>query len=134
MIEIEKIGSPGIGKFMIPKTNTWGFGTFGNTETSASAFGFSSPKAKDVTGTAIIKFHPRNSNDTIVRNGQTIPISTRQHCITAMDEYKGKGLDELRLEDYSANRKVPRANQGGDSFGSTHEISNIFCSSPVAKP
>lgn len=82
-----------------------GFGTFG--ASTSSAFGQSTPNA---TGTAVAKYQPHPGTDTLVKNGQTSNVNTRQHCITAMKEYESKSLEELRLDDYMANRKGP---QGG---------------------
>lgn len=63
----------------------------------------------------------------MVKNGVTQNISTRHHCITCMKEYESKSLEELRLEDYIANRKGPQqvpqqtglfgTSTGGSLFG-----------------
>lgn len=52
-----------------------------------------------------------------------------------MKEYEGKSLEELRLEDYLANRKGPQAGsvQGGGLFGATQQNSGIF-GAPVSQP
>lgn len=89
------------------------------------------------SGTSIAKFQPREGTDTVARYNETHKVNTRQHCITAMEEYEGKSVDELRLEDYSGNRKgLPRGpqwangTQGGGLFGSPREAVNIFGAPP----
>ncbi|KAL5281480.1 NUP98 family protein [Megaselia abdita] len=78
-----------------PSTNTFGSTSFGAT-----------PGTTDQNvGSSIAKYQPTNSTDTLVKNNQQNSISTRQHCITAMKEYENKSLEEIRFEDYSANRK-----------------------------
>lgn len=53
----------------------------------------------------VIKFQPITSTDTMQKSGVTQTINTKHHCITCMKEYEGKSLEELRWEDYQANRK-----------------------------
>lgn len=84
----------GFGGTFTPSTNTFGATSFG------------APAGTDQNaGSSIAKYQPTNSTDTLVKNGQQNNINTRQHCITAMKEYETKSLEEIRFEDYSANRK-----------------------------
>lgn len=77
---------------------------FGSNTTTGLSSGMQS-----VVGTTI-KFSPLLSNDTMVKNGVNQSINTRHQCITCMKEYENKSLEELRFEDYQANRKGPQAN------------------------
>ncbi|BFZ20336.1 hypothetical protein BsWGS_23375 [Bradybaena similaris] len=61
-----------------------------------------------VVGTTV-PFNPPNGEDTMMKSGVTMNIITKHQCITAMNEYKDKSLEELRFEDYSANRKLKQA-------------------------
>ncbi len=56
--------------------------------------------------------------DTMMKGGVSTNMSTRHQCVTAMKEYENKSLEELRAEDYVANRKGPQAGAGG-LFGGT---------------
>uniref|UniRef100_A0A8C3Q1Z2 Nuclear pore complex protein Nup98-Nup96 n=1 Tax=Chrysolophus pictus TaxID=9089 RepID=A0A8C3Q1Z2_CHRPC len=76
---------------------------FGNP--SGSLFGPTSFTATP-TGTTI-KFNPPTGTDSMVKSGVSTTINTKHQCITAMKEYESKSLEELRLEDYMANRKGP---------------------------
>lgn len=108
-----------------------GFGTFGGT--TSSAFGQSQTNA---TGTAVAKYQPHPGTDTLVKNGQTSNVNTRQHCITAMKEYESKSLEELRLEDYLANRKGPQGGGAQSSsalFGTNAPSTGLF-GAPSSQP
>ncbi|XP_065225044.1 nuclear pore complex protein Nup98-Nup96 isoform X2 [Planococcus citri] len=100
--------------------STGSTGLFGST-TSAFA-----PGATAATGTTI-KFIPVTGTDTMQRNGQTSTISTKHYCITCMKEYEGKSLEELRYEDYLANRKGPTqgVQTGSTLFGGSGQ-STLF--------
>ncbi|XP_054270044.1 nuclear pore complex protein Nup98-Nup96 isoform X2 [Macrosteles quadrilineatus] len=76
-------------------------------------------------GTGAVKFVAVTGTDSMVKNGVSQTISTRHHCITCMKEYEGKSLEELRLEDYAANRKGPQqgVQPSGGLFGSTPQPS-----------
>lgn len=65
--------------------------------------------ATQQTGT-VIKFQPLTSTDTMQKSGVATTINTKHHCITCMKEYEGKSLEELRWEDYQANRKGKELN------------------------
>ena len=100
-------------------TATPGGSMFGHTPNTSlfghagtSGFGGAVP-----TGTTL-KYNPPASQDTMVKNGQTQNINTRHQCITAMKEYQSKSLEELRMEDYAANRKGKQPGTGG-MFGTT---------------
>lgn len=110
-------------------------GSFGST--APSAFGQAQPQMTGMTGngTAIAKYQPHSGTDTLVKNGQSNSVNTRQHCITAMKEYENKSLEELRIEDYTANRKGPQAGSvpSGGLFGSTPQNTSLF-GAPVSQP
>lgn len=69
------------------------------------------------TGTTI-KFTPVTGTDSMQKSGSTTVINTKHHCITCMKEYENKSFEELRMEDYAANRKGPQAGSTS-AFGAT---------------
>ncbi|CAB3402802.1 unnamed protein product [Caenorhabditis bovis] len=127
-------------------TNTGGSSLFGNSsnQTTGGLFGGGSV----VNGTTI-KFEPPVGQDTMMRNGSTQSISTKHMCITAMSKYDSKSIEELRIEDYIANRKTPGSGtttggglfggastttQSGGLFGSNTPQKSLFGSTNTASP
>lgn len=112
------------GQSSTASTPATGFGTFGQTANS-SVFGSTQPSfgqtpaLSGATGTALVKYQPSIGTDTFMKNGTSNNVNTKQHCITAMKEYEGKSLEELRMEDYLANRKGPQAGATSGLFGQT---------------
>lgn len=102
------------------------FGTPGGS--TSTLFGGTNPSGSSTTGSLFgstttstftaqtgttIKFNPPTGQDTMLKSGVSTNISTRHQCITAMKEYESKSLEELRMEDYLANRKGPQAGSTG---------------------
>lgn len=84
------------------------------------------------TGTTT-KFVPVTGTDTMMRNGNSQTINTRHVCITCMKEYETKSLDELRYEDYKANRKGPQqGNQATAGFFGSNAQPSLFGSNTTA--
>ena len=97
---------------------------------ASSVFGQTPPAQRpsifsslSVTGTTV-KYSPTQGTDTIMKQGHAQTISTRHCCISTMKEYENKSLEELRLEDYLANRKGRQ--QGAGVFGQTQPTAGPF--------
>jgi nuclear pore complex protein Nup98-Nup96 len=87
-------------------TNTGAGGLFSSTP---SAFAQPTTLNNQQGGTAIAKFQAQQETDALLKGSTTSYIQTKQQCITFMKEYAEKSLEELRVEDYSSNRKGPQA-------------------------
>jgi nuclear pore complex protein Nup98-Nup96 len=99
--------------------------------TTAGAFG----QQQSPVGTTV-KFNPPTGTDTMMKSGGQQSINTRHQCITCMKEYENKSIEELRFEDYSANRKGPGAGAtvltagGGGLFGAAQPSAGLFGAQP----
>lgn len=73
-----------------------------------------------------------------MKAGTSTNVNTKQHCITAMKEYEGKSLEEIRIEDYTANRKGPQAGampgSSGGLFGAAAPTGGGLFGAPVSQP
>ncbi|CAL1263408.1 unnamed protein product [Larinioides sclopetarius] len=107
-------------------STTTGTGLFGqNTSTGTGLFGSSGGfNTTAPTGTTV-KFNPPTGTDTMMKGGVSTSIGTRHQCITCMKEYENKSLEELRVEDYAANRKGGSAT-GVMGFGAPAQQTSIF--------
>jgi hypothetical protein len=79
--------------------------------------------AEALTGTLHSRFSPVISSDVEVKDGVTRQVSTRLQCITAMPAYRGRSLEELRLEDYRApgrDHRGPAGRAAGPGQGGQH--------------
>ena len=111
------------GQTNVAQTSTGQTNVFGQNNASANVFGnttsnFGANNVVGANGTAIAKYQPVIGTDTLIKNGQTNTVNTKLHCITSMKEYESKSLEELRIEDYMANRKGPQS-VGNGIFGAT---------------
>ncbi len=52
-----------------------------------------------------IMFNPPRGTSSEMKGGVSINVNTRHQCITAMSVYEDQSQEELRAEDYQANRK-----------------------------
>ncbi|KAJ1346955.1 Nucleoporin autopeptidase [Parelaphostrongylus tenuis] len=112
-------------------TTTGTTSLFGNASSTGS--GLFGSTSSTVNGTTI-KFEPLVASDTMMKNGTQTTIQTKHMCITAMKAYEGKSLEELRIDDYIANRKAPTTTSGlFGSSTSTNAGTSIF-GSTAAKP
>ena len=65
-------------------------------------------KQEQLSGTTV-KFTPVTDTDTMMKSGVQTNINTRHQCISYMKEYETKSIEELRADDYAANRKGPQS-------------------------
>ncbi|GFT07519.1 nuclear pore complex protein Nup98-Nup96 [Nephila pilipes] len=107
-------------------STTTGTGLFGqNTSTGTGLFGSTGGfNTTAPTGTTI-KFNPPTGTDTMMKGGVSTSIGTRHQCITCMKEYENKSLEELRVEDYAANRKGG-STTGVMGFGAPAQQTSLF--------
>lgn len=113
--------STGFGGFNQPAQSS---GMFGNAATQpSSAFGMGA--TPENAGSSIAKYTVTLDTDTMMVKGNQSSISTKQHCITFMKEYANKSLEEIRMEDYVANRKGPQAGSS-TLFGAPQTNTGMF--------
>lgn len=73
--------------------------------TSTNVFGGPTAFGSNTQAGTVFKFVPVTGTDSMQKSGIAQTISTKHHCITCMKEYEAKSLEELRWEDYQANRR-----------------------------
>lgn len=121
------------------------FSAFGTNATSGGIFGatatpaFGQSQQAGANGSAIAKYGALSGSDTVIKGGVSSTVSTKQHCITAMKEYEAKSLEEIRIEDYTANRKGPQAGGipggSGGMFGAAAPSGGVlFGAAPASQP
>ncbi|KAG5889547.1 hypothetical protein JTB14_024955 [Gonioctena quinquepunctata] len=93
---------------------------------SSSLFGGTTAFGGQQSTGTVIKFNPVTGTDTMMKNGVAQSINTKHHSITCMKEYENKSFEELRCEDYAANRKGPQQQTG---FGGTTSFGGPIVSS-----
>ncbi|CEF64036.1 Peptidase S59, nucleoporin domain and Gamma-secretase subunit Aph-1 family and Nuclear protein 96 domain and Nucleoporin FG repeat-containing protein [Strongyloides ratti] len=145
-----------------PATKSGGIFGNSNTNTGSSIFGsntnkpsgglfssgFGSTTATQAVVGSTVKFEPLTLSDLMLKNGKSESIQAKLMCLTAMKQYEAKSIEEIRVEDYLANRKGPQAtsttgffgsttsNTSGGLFGNTNNTQNtgIFGTSTTQKP
>ena len=100
------------------QTSLFGGSSFG------TGFGTGTAQAGQQAVGTTVKFVAPTGQDQVTKNWSTQSMNTSHQCLTAMKEYELKSLEELRFEDYQANRKVP---QQTSQFGSA----GLFSSTPA---
>ncbi|GAA5959817.1 hypothetical protein JCM21900_001028 [Sporobolomyces salmonicolor] len=97
-----------------------GGGLFGGASTGA--FGAAAPAGQG-NGTAVAPYQSTPVLEPPAEEGKPPPTNQTAHqfqSITCMPQYKNYSFEELRLQDYQANRKGPSAAPAfGSAFGST---------------
>ncbi|CAI4230712.1 unnamed protein product [Auanema sp. JU1783] len=108
-------------------TNNTSSGLFGSSTTSntGSLFGGGGGGTNAPNGTTI-KFNPPVAMDTMNKGGNVQNIQTKHYCITAMKDYESKSLEELRVDDYMANRKTPSTSGGLFGGNTSNTGSSLF--------
>ncbi|XP_077282930.1 nuclear pore complex protein Nup98-96 isoform X2 [Arctopsyche grandis] len=134
-----------VGGLFGPNTQM-GTGLFGQPTTAAagntSLFGNTTGFGQTGQTGTYIKFAPVNGTDVFVKNGQPQNINTHHLCITCMKEYENKSLEELRYEDYLANRKGTTTTSlfgtttpaVGNTFGQPSTSNTLFGQPAQDKP
>ncbi|GAA5911218.1 uncharacterized protein JCM6883_001944 [Sporobolomyces salmoneus] len=128
------------GLFGAAKPATTGFGGFGQPAQPAQqqppaggglfgggaatgGFGAANNFSGPANGTASAPYQPTQVLEPPAEEGKPPPASQTPHnfqSITCMPQYKNYSFEELRLQDYQANRKGPSATPGfGGSFGAS---------------
>lgn len=124
------------GQQAAPSTSLFGAPAAANAfgATTVTPLGGAAPGATG-NGTAMAKYQPLIGTDTLMKNNQQQSVTTNQHCITAMKEYENSSLEELRFEDYAANRKGPQAGAtpGGGLFGTPGTSTTGMFGSPATQ-
>jgi nuclear pore complex protein Nup98-Nup96 len=98
--------------------STGGFGATNNTANAGSGFAFgggNAPAAGGATqGTAATPFQPFTEKD-----GAGSSSTSSYQSITMQPQYQAKSFEELRVEDYMQNRKLPQSGSFGGATGAS---------------
>ncbi|GAA5978703.1 hypothetical protein JCM11641_006148 [Rhodosporidiobolus odoratus] len=118
-----KPATTGFGGFGQPaQPAATGGGLFGGGAAAAPAFGAAAPAGQG-TGTAVAPYQATTVMEPPAEEGKPPPANQTPHqfqSIVCMPQYSKYSFEELRLQDYQANRKTPSATPGfGTAFGAS---------------
>ncbi|KAM0787725.1 hypothetical protein ACM66B_003784 [Microbotryomycetes sp. NB124-2] len=115
----------GFGSTTTQQQPATGGGLFGGAANTMSTFG-AQPQQGQGTGTAIAPYQISTILEPPKEEGKPDPPNQTPHAfqsITCMPQYAAYSFEELRWQDYQANRKAPTAPPAFGGFGATNTTS-----------